>query len=67
MIRCGKCGDLFDPTKQAAYCKGRGHVIRHYATKPIDMPEFKTTEPRPSKPERKPFQSDFRLLWNDDL
>jgi hypothetical protein len=45
MIRCGKCGDLFDPTKQAAYCKGRGHVIRHYATKPIDMPEFKTTEP----------------------
>ena len=68
MIKCIKCGNLFDPTKQAAYCKGgRGHGINHYPTKPVDMPEFKTAKPAPSKPKRKPFQSDFRLFWNDDL
>jgi hypothetical protein len=67
MIRCARCGDLFDPTKQAAWCRGRGHVIRHHPTVRVNMPKFKTADPEPPKPKREPFQSDFRLIWNDDL
>jgi hypothetical protein len=67
MIKCEKCGSLFDPTKQASYCRGRGHAVRHYPTVPVDMPDFKVTKLSQSKPKREPFQGDFRMLWNDDL
>jgi hypothetical protein len=67
MIKCEKCGCLFDPTRQASYCKGRGDAVRHYPTVPVDMPEFKVTKVGPPKTRREPFQSDFRLIWNDDL
>jgi len=65
-IKCEKCGNLFDPTRQASFCRGRGHAIRHHPTVPIDLPEFKAAGD-PPKPQREPFQGDFRLFWNDDL
>ena len=67
MIKCAKCGGVFDPRRQAAYCKGRGHAVRHYPTLHVDMPEFEVQEQKAKTPKRAPFQSDFRLLWNDDL
>jgi len=66
-IKCEKCGNLFDPTRQTSFCRGRGRAIRHYPTVPTDMPEFRATKVGPSKPQREPFQGDFRLFWNDDL
>ena len=67
MIKCAKCGDLFDPRHQAAYCRGRGHAIRHHKTMYVEMPEFETQKQKAEMPKQAPFQSDFRLLWNDDL
>jgi hypothetical protein len=31
------------------------------------MPELKARKQKAKPPQREPFQSDFRLFWNDDL
>jgi hypothetical protein len=64
MIKCAKCGNLFDPSTQAAQCRGRGDPLRHYQTKKIEGLIVRVEQKKPA-PRRKPFQSDFRLLWDE--
>jgi hypothetical protein len=66
-IKCAKCGYPFDPSIQASWCRGRGCAMNHYPTVRVDVPDFRPAEIEPPKPQRKSLQSDFRLLWNDDL
>ena len=60
---CKKCGHLFDPAKEMAFCSP------YYGHAPAAESQQNLTEAllqNKEKPAKKPqFQSDFRLIWNE--